>query len=204
MKFRGDTNTNIRTIIHYTKNVITGLNKIKADLSKSFYFRSEVDDNLILSYSNGGDPIDLFMNYLVVGNPPNLLCSKCPGKYSLDDQCHQTCPLDTYPFTYRDKGKGCRRCSPKFGEILNNERTGCVKGSAPQQSFTPNTNNVSPPVPQKKPYKSKSCDEKLFSYWTGYRCACRVGFRENKKTGDCEKITVDFPKQKTAPKCSPT
>lgn len=39
------------------------------------------------------------------------------------------------------------------------------------------------------------CAAKDNSYWTGYRCACRVGFFENKATGLCQEISVLFPVQ---------
>ena len=51
---------------------------------------------------------------MVLGKPPGRLCAGCSEKYALDGNCVRSCPLDTYPFTYPDRGNGCRRCSSKL------------------------------------------------------------------------------------------
>jgi hypothetical protein len=57
-----------------------------------------------------------------------------------------------------------------------------------------------PPSPQ-----SQTCTQKQNSYWTGYRCACRVGYQENSLTGTCDPINVIFPVRKPIiPTCSST
>ena len=34
----------------------------------------------------------------------------------------------------------------------------------------------------------KSCAQFPNTYWTGYRCACRVGYKQNIQNGQCERL----------------
>lgn len=187
--FTGTAHTNIHTIIHETDNHIAGLTKLKANSNRMFHFTSEIDSDLILSYSNDGNAIDFFVTYLVVGMAPGKLCASCNEKFAFKGQCVKNCPANTYSFTYGDRGQGCRKCSSKLNERLKADRSGCEKSSTPSTTFNPF--NTAPAVSQPTPSSpapapsisgltSDSCKIKENSYWTGYRCACRVGYRENR------------------------
>ena len=154
------------------------------------------------------------MTYLVMGMAPGKLCAGCTEKYAIKGQCVRSCPANTYLFTYGDRGQGCRRCSLKLNEKLKADRSGCEKTSTPSTAFNPFVS--APAVPTQTPtaaptpsisgLTSDSCKIKENSYWTGYRCACRVGYRENRLTATCDKIIISFPKPRALPipQCSET
>ena len=126
VNFEGTIYSSISTIIYYSENIIFGLSKFKFSLDKSFEYQSEIDKDFILGYYVSGNTIDLSISYLAFGIPPARLCSNCSENNAYQEKCVSKCPSDTYPFSYRDRGIGCRTCSPKLNEILNAEKTGCV------------------------------------------------------------------------------
>lgn len=66
--------------------------------------------------------------------------------------------------------------------------------TTPQPSFKPTPTPAPQPnpfVPQTKPapqYVSKDCSSVANTYWTGYRCACRVGYIS--EGGICVKTSI--------------
>lgn len=79
-----------------------------------------------------------------------------------------------------------------------------MKGQQPPNSFVPpNIPNTpgstspaatSPPVPTNQ-QSADSCKLKEHSYWTGYRCACKVGYKEDRELGVCKKIVLKLIKK---------
>lgn len=209
--FQGIVHTNVHTIIHQTNYILAGISKFKSALNEPFTFTSGIDEDFILTYEAKGNTVDFFITYLVFGMAPGKLCSDCTDKLAYNSRCVRTCPIDSYPFTYRDQGRGCMKCSAKINEYLNADRSGCVKGNGPVSPTSPPTStqttsptSISPP-PQKTVDPQERCKSQLNTYWTGYRCACRVGYRASVESGTCEKIVITFPKPKVVrPKCSTT
>ena len=48
INFKGNSATNIHTIIHYTQNFLSGFSRLKSDLSQEFSFSSSIDENFVL------------------------------------------------------------------------------------------------------------------------------------------------------------
>lgn len=75
-----------------------------------------------------------------------------------------------------------------------------MKGQEPPTSFVPpnipgsTPSSTSPPAPMNE-LSADSCKLKENSYWTGYRCACKVGYKEDRELGVCKKIVLKLIKK---------
>lgn len=98
----------IHKIIYPSPYVFYGFMGMKLSHSGSFGFTSSVDDNLQLKISSSHNFAEFTISYIVLGNSPAQVCSNCAETYIYKDQCVNSCPAGSYPFSYRDTGKGCR------------------------------------------------------------------------------------------------
>lgn len=67
----------------------------------------------------------------------------------------------------------------------------------PVVPINPNPTNPKPTNPSNLIYvdpttaqNAQSCASFANTYWTGYRCACKVGFKQNLATGQCERLGI--------------
>ena len=76
--------------------------------------------------------------YVSVGVPTSEVCSNCDGDLVVNgDQCVAACPVGSLPFSYKDGGVGCRKCSSKLGLILSGGK--CVPGKTTVTTTTQTT-----------------------------------------------------------------
>jgi hypothetical protein len=79
------------------------------EYSSTFY------ENMYLQLKTSRSIDELTLSYIAVGAPPASICSACANQnFAYADQCMAACPAGSFPFTYRDGGKGCRTCPAVF------------------------------------------------------------------------------------------
>jgi hypothetical protein len=99
-------------------------------------------------------------------------------------------------------------CVPRMLTI--NSPSGGINIISTNPINNPNNNFFLPTVPQPQPRTSpthtpeqsanaQSCSNFLNTYWTGYRCSCRVGFRLDVPSGQCISILLIQPRQPRCP-----
>ena len=108
--------------------MLLGLSRL--DMPADFKLSTELGDDFIFEYSLGRATGDFSYTYIILDVLPASVCASCPEVYSYGSQCVQQCPADTYVYRYRDNSLGCRGCSAKLNQVVNQARDGCVDGGS--------------------------------------------------------------------------
>ena len=116
-------------------------------LHRSIYYPSALIEGLVSFELSGDEPLtlssfftarfvlgltttrmfeNLVFTYIVFGISPSKACENCNQSVIFNQFCLNACPPNTYEFTYRDGGKGCRQCETSLGYILNIETDTCI------------------------------------------------------------------------------
>ena len=109
--------------------------------------------------------------------------------FMYDDMCYSQCPFSTFVYNYQFGGVACHRCPLKLKLTLNPSGTGCIciqgyqmiQGQCVPAAVPPTPIPIpTPPTPTPIPTPTQNesiCQTINNTYWTGYGCACKVGFR---------------------------
>ena len=101
-------------------------------------FSSSIDDEFVMTVSSSGLINHFSIVYVSVGVPTSEVCLSCGSDLVVSgDQCVAACPVGSLPFSYKDGGVGCRKCSSKLGLILSGGK--CVPGKTTVTTTTQTT-----------------------------------------------------------------
>lgn len=110
--------------IHLPNYGLQGLVKLSSALSLNF--ATTMDNDFVFGFRQDGSNIDFVVSGVMFGVSPKLICADSPNKYALDSDCVGSCPANTFPFTYKDGGLGCHRCSSKLNLVYDANKRQCV------------------------------------------------------------------------------
>jgi len=134
-KYSGAVSSDISNSLYQTPYLLYGLNLLSLTASQALNFASTIDSGFVLTVSASSQLEEFSLVYVAVGVLPGKVCAACGNRQVVSGgSCVASCDADTYAFTFRDGGVGCRTCSSKLGLILSNGR--CVKGSVSTSTTT--------------------------------------------------------------------
>jgi hypothetical protein len=79
---------------------------------------SSIDDDLILSIDSDTSIDKFAFFYIILGKTSKEICYN--STYQYHSECLDSCPDNTYAYTYSDSGQSCRRCSDSLNMTLVN------------------------------------------------------------------------------------
>lgn len=104
--------------------ILLGLARLSSPLSLGL--SSNIDEDFVFGIQQQGNAADFTYSYIVFGPAIKSACSKCSDKSVFEGSCVASCPAGTYPYTFKDGGVGCRKCSVKLNQVLSADGSACV------------------------------------------------------------------------------
>lgn len=122
--YSGTSYKDISNSVHNPNYILLGLARLSSPMSLSL--SSNVDNDFVFGVQQQGAAADFTYSYIVFGPAVKSVCSQCSEKNVLDGSCVASCPADTYAFSFKDGGVGCKRCSTKLNQVISEDGSGCV------------------------------------------------------------------------------
>lgn len=66
----------------------------------------------------------LELGFFSIGQLPSQICAPCNNFISITG-CQDTCPANSYPYTFSNGGKTCKTCFQPLGQTLRNNECSC-------------------------------------------------------------------------------
>lgn len=104
--------------------VLTGVSSFSINNPQSLAFHLQVINSTVLSASSSVVFDQIGISYLTIGAPTESVCSPC-NNYVYSGTCIDSCPANTYAYTFPLGGKACLICDAIVGQIMNSLSTGC-------------------------------------------------------------------------------
>lgn len=83
----------------------------------------------------------LELGFFSLGQAPSQVCGTCNNFISITG-CQDTCPANTYPYTFPNGGKTCRTCFQPLGQIVQNNQCICANNQVYYQGNCYTTQNL--------------------------------------------------------------